>query len=114
MKYKAYNSETNCLVTVGGDEIPFDSKNIQHVIWFKMHLLVEATNALLHTAIRIENGQTISECCRDIDDVDGRETYWINDAYLEDNVNGTGVSINPLDHPIGQLCLQVDKDGNWH
>lgn len=114
MKYKSFNKNNNCLVTVGGDEIPFDRKNVEHVIWVKMNMLVEAANALLHIAIRIENGQTISDCCRDIEDIEGRETYWINDANLVDNANGTNVEINPLDHPIGQLCLQVDKDGNWY
>lgn len=105
-KFKGFNSKTNCLVTINDEEIPFDRKNVQHVIWVKMQLLIDAANCLLATATSIENGKTISDCSTDTNDQDDLETYWLDALFTNDELG-----INAAKHD--QLCLQVDENGNW-
>lgn len=101
-----FNYDTNSLVTSDDKEVKFDRKNIIHVLYVKMFTLMGAISTLNSSIEALENGETISDISTDVDDMDGLETYWL-DSYFTDDELG----INAAKHD--QLCMQVDKDGNW-
>lgn len=106
LNFKGFNYETSSLITFDGVEVPFDRKNVLHVMYLKMFLLMDAVVMLNSGISSIENGATISEISTDTNDQDNLETYWL-DSYFTDDTTG----INSAKHD--QLSLQVDADGNW-
>lgn len=106
-QFKGFNYETSCLIAQNGEEVKFDRKNILHVMYVKMYLLMDGANTLLDVITRIQKGETISDCSTDIDDMDDLETYWL-DAHFTDYSIGVNSARND------QLSMQVDEDGNWY
>lgn len=84
--------------------IKFDRKNVLHVATIKMDLLIDAANKLLFF---INSGKTINDVSTDCDDCDNLETYWLDALFTNDDFG-----VNAAKH--NQLCLQVDKEGNWY
>ena len=108
--FRGFNKEINCFITEDGKEVKFDRKNVLHVMYIKMFILMDAVVTLNSGISSIENGATISDISTDIVDGIGKETYWLDCYTSYEDV----AEINPFDSKIGQLCLQVDADGNWY
>lgn len=94
------------LITKDGEKVEFNRKNLMHVLGIKMCILRDSYYKLKDVLEKINEGETINDCSTDIDDMDNLETYWLNGYFTDDESN-----INAAKYD--QLCLQVDKDGNW-
>lgn len=106
MKFINFNYDTNSFVTSDNKEVPFDNKKIIHVLYVKMFTLIDAISTLNSSIEALENGKTISDISTDVNDVYGLETYWLDSYFTDDEL---GINAAKYD----QLCMQVDKDGNW-
>jgi hypothetical protein len=94
------------LITKDGEKVELDRKNLMHVLCIKMCILRDSYYELLDVMRRINEGETIDDCSTDIDDMDKLETYWLDGYFTDDDTK-----INAAKHD--QLCVQLDKDGNW-
>lgn len=94
------------LITKDDEKVELDRKNLMHVLGIKMCILRDSYCELSDVIRRINEGETIDDCSTDIDDMDNLETYWLDGYFTDDDTK-----INAAKHD--QLCLQVDKEGNW-
>lgn len=94
------------LITKDGEKVALDRKNLMHVLGIKMCILRDSYYELLDVMKRINEGETIDNCSNNIDEMDNLETYWLDGYFTDDDTK-----INAAKHD--QLCVQLDKDGNW-
>jgi len=107
INFKGFNYETSCFITDDEKNVKFDRKNVIHVMYLKMFLLMDAIATLNSGISKIENGKTISDCSTDVNDTENLETYWLDSYFTNDEL---GINAAKYD----QVCMQVDADGNWY